>query len=133
MNEKAILKTIRRYTLWAVLGSAALLLVLEILKVWNLIETVDSGSMPDLGDLAMSALIGGEMSIDALSFSPPSPNVWGHIEETLAIIVGIGALVLLTLLVSSKTCFGHGADAKVEAAPAKASAKAPAKKAPAKK
>ena len=132
MNEKTILKTIRKYALWTVLGSAALLLILELLKVWNVIDTVDGGSMPDLGDLAMNALMGGEMSLEALSFSPPSPNVWGHIEETLAVILGIGVVVMLALLVNSRTCFGHGADAKDAAAPAKAAAPAAAKKAAAK-
>ena len=116
MNEKAVLETIRKYTLWAVLGSAALLLILTILEAWSVIETTSGGSMPDLGAIAANALMGGELSLDALSFSAPSPNVWGHLEETLAIILGLGAVVLVALLVSSRTKFGK---AKVAAKPKK--------------
>ena len=134
MNEKVVLETIRKYALWAVLGSAALLLILEILKVWNVIETTSGGGMPDVGNLLTNALMGGELSLDSLNFSAPEPNVWGHIEGTLAIILGIGAGVLVALLVSSRTKLGKADDAKVaksEAAPAKAAAPA-AKAAPAK-
>jgi hypothetical protein len=129
MNDKAILGMIRKFALWAVLGSAALLLILEILKVWNLIETTSGGEMPDVGNLLTNALMGGELSLDALSFSAPSPNAWGHIEGTLAIILGLGSVVLLALLVSSRTRLGKGAAgkgkvAKSAAAPAKSAAPA---------
>jgi hypothetical protein len=132
MNEKKVLDSIRKYTLWAVLGSAALLLVLEILKAWDVIKTTSGGGMMNLGADALSALMGG--SLDGLGemmrYSAPSANAWGHIEETLGIIVMIGALVLLALLVSSRTKVGDVKDAKVAAAPAKApTAEAPGAKA----
>jgi len=61
-------------------------------------------------------------------------NAWGHIEETLGIIVAIGALVLLALLVSSRTKLGKADDGVAKSAPARvatASAVAPVAKAPA--
>ncbi len=140
MNEKKVLDSIRKYTLWAVLGSAALLLVLEILKAWDVVKTTSGGGMRDFGGAALSALMGG--SLDGLgglmNFGPPTVNAWGHIEETLGIIVGIGALVLLALLVSSRTKLGKIKAGSGKTAPAKVavatsaarSAKAPAAKAP---
>ncbi len=122
MNEKKVLYSIRKYTLWAVLGSAALLLVLEILKAWDVVKTTSGGGMANLGDAALSALMGGSLdALGGLNFSAPSVNAWGHIEDTLGIIVGIGALVLLALLVSSRTKVGKiksgkGKDGKAPAA-----------------
>ena len=143
MNEKKVLDSIRKYTLWAVLGSAALLLVLEILKAWDVIKTTSGGGTMKLGADALSALMGGSLdSLSGLNFGAPSVNAWGHIEETLGIIVMIGALVLLALLVSSRTKVGKiDAEKAVKAAPAKVAtaaavapvAKAPAPKAPAAK
>ena len=139
MNEKKVLDGIRKYTLWAVLGSAALLLVLELLKAWDVIKTTSDGASVSLGadaQNALGSLLGG--SLDGLgqmmSFSAPSVNAWGHIEETLGIIVAIGALVLLALLVSSRTKLGKADDGVAKSAPARvatASAVAPVAKAPA--
>lgn len=142
MNEKKVLDSIRKYTLWGVLGSAALLLVLEILKAWDVVKTTSGGGMANIGDALLGALGGDSLEgLDGLgglgammNFGPPEVNVWGHIEETLGIIVMVGVLVLLALLVSSRTKLGGGKDAKVAAAPAKAptaTVAAPAAKAPA--
>jgi hypothetical protein len=112
MNEKRVLDSIKKCTLWAVLGSAALLLVLEILKAWDVVKTTSGGGMANLGDAALSALMGGSLdALGTMSSAAPTVTAWGHIEDTLGIIVGIGALVLLALLVSSKTK-GGGAKPK---------------------
>ncbi|HEX7589816.1 MAG TPA: hypothetical protein VF362_02440 [Demequinaceae bacterium] len=145
MNEKKVLGSIRKYTLWAVLGSAALLLVLEILKAWDVVKTTSGGGMANLADAALSALMGGSLdALGGLNFSAPTVNAWGHIEDTLGIIVGIGALVLLVLLVSSRTKVGKIKDGKGKAGKVAAAkvavvtvtapaAKAPVAKAPAAK
>jgi hypothetical protein len=128
MNEKKVLDSIRKYTLWAVLGSAALLLVLEILKAWDVVKTTSGGGMANIGDALLGALMGG--SLDArggLDFSGPSVTVWGHIEETLGVIVMIGALVLLALLVSSKTKVGKIKGGKAKAGKSDAAKVAAAK------
>src|SRR5665648_495090 len=107
MNEKKVLDSIRKCTLWAVLGSAALLLVLEILKAWDVVKTTSGGGMANLGGDTLSALLGGSLdALGTMSLSAPSVTAWGHIEDTLGVIVGIGALVLLALLVSSRTKVG---------------------------
>jgi hypothetical protein len=128
MNEKAVLETIRKYALWAVLGSAALLLILEILKAWEVIKTTTAGSIDGLEEAAMAAMAGGGLgALGALQFSPPSANAWGHVEETLGIILALGLVMLLAILVSSRTKLGKGA--KAATAPARAAAPAATAKA----
>ena len=133
MKERTILEKIRSYTLWAVLGSATLLLILTILETWDVIETTKRASRPNFGEMAMNALLGGGGT--SFDFALPKANAWGQIEHTLGIIVAIGVIVLLALLVSAKATLGKadGVKASAAAAPAATTAKPAAKKAPAKK
>jgi predicted membrane protein len=130
MKEKTILEKIRTYTLWAVLGSAALLLVLTILETWDVIETTKRAPKQDLAEVMANALMGGGPSFD---FALPQANAWGQIQETLGIIVAIGAVVLLALLVSAKATLGRSDAVKAATAPAAVAAKPAAATAPAKK
>ncbi|MBN2176270.1 MAG: hypothetical protein JW722_01260 [Demequinaceae bacterium] len=79
INECSILNRIRKCSLWAFLVSATVVLVVEILEVWNAIETQDvyRRRLPEL-------------------------NGWGKIENTFSIIMGISLVVLLALLIANR-------------------------------
>ena len=92
MSAHTLLARIRTYALWGALGSAPLLLILNLLETWGAISTHDAPGFGDMmGGLDMGSLIG----LGGL-------NAWGKIEGSLGAILGICAVVLLVLLVSSK-------------------------------
>jgi hypothetical protein len=133
MKQKTILENTRNYTLWAVLGSAGLLVILEILKAWDVITTTSAGSIGGLEEAAAKAMSGGGLgALSGLTFAAPSVNGWGHIEDTLGIILALGLAVLLALLVSSRTTIAGDKAPKAPSSPANATvatATAPAAKA----
>jgi hypothetical protein len=83
---------IRRCSLWAILGSAPLLVIISLLDTWNVISTTEETSFDDL----LSGSIFGE------------PNAWGKIQSSLGIILALSFVTLLALLVSSRTKVGKG-------------------------
>ncbi len=110
MNEKTLLEKTRKYTLWAVLGAAAVALVLNLLKVWDL-----------LGD------------------GHDGPTFWDRLDGTAGLVLVLGGGTLLALLVASRVkrddaAAKPAAGAKAPTASASApAAKTPAKATPAKK
>ncbi len=126
MKEKSLLEVIRRYTLWSVLGSAALLVILNILKAWDVISTTNGGSPTDLLTQAMgSAMFGDGSPLGMLGIA--GPNAWGHLEDSLGIILGMGLLVLLAFLVSAKATLKTSDEAAKPAPKAAPKAKPAAK------
>lgn len=90
MDEKTVLEKIRRYTLWAVLGSSALLLLISILKTWGIVH-----STPTIADM----MIDPYSSLGGYGFDGPSAV--GRFESTLGVILSISFLTLVTVFVSS--------------------------------
>jgi len=105
MSEKSLLVAIRRYTLWGALGSAAVVLIISVLDVWNVISTTKESLFSDY----MSGPFG-------------EPNAWGMLQSTAGIILALCSLILLLFLIAHRVT--DSADEK----DVKASAKAPAKK-----
>jgi phosphotransferase system glucose/maltose/N-acetylglucosamine-specific IIC component len=89
--------TIRRYTLWGALGSAAVLLIISILDVWNVISTTKESLFSDY----MSGPFG-------------EPNAWGQLQSTAGVILALCSLTLLLFLIAHRVI-----DDKAEKAPAK--------------
>lgn len=137
MKQKTILENTRNYTLWAVLGSAGLLVILEILKAWDVIKTTSAGSIGGLEEAAAKVMSGGGLgALSGLSFAAPSVNAWGRIEDTLGAILALGIVVLVALLVSSRTTIAEAKAPRATNSPARTEevkAAAPAAKAPAAK
>lgn len=84
MTESRLLRKIRRYSLWAFLASSLGVLLLSILEAWEVISTYDEARGRGRG--------GGS-----------GMNEWGKIEATLSIIMAISLIVLVAILVSSRT------------------------------
>jgi hypothetical protein len=121
MNQKTILENTRNYTLWAVLGSAGLLVILEILKAWDVVKTTSAGSLGGLEEAATKAMAGGGLgALSGLTFAAPSVNAWGRIEDTLGAILALGIVVLVALLVSSRTTIAEAKAPRATSSPANA-------------
>jgi hypothetical protein len=118
MSEKSLIPWIRRCSLWAILGSAPLLVIISVLNTWNVISTTEESSFGDM----MSGSFFGE------------PNAWGKTQSSLGIILALSFVTLLAILVSSKTTLGKvaAAPAKVETGSVTTAKATPAKKAVAK-
>jgi hypothetical protein len=92
IKERAILKRIRKCSLWAFLVSSAVVLIITILETWNALET-------------------HEVSF----FGSGEPTAWGRIENTASIVMGISLLLLLTILIADRAKSGDGHGKKVKA------------------
>ncbi len=90
LTEFTLLERIRKYTLWAVLGSAGITLLISLLRTWDVIS----------------------YGFDV--------TAWDRIDSTFSLILGIGVVVLVSLLVASRV---KKADAGAEPAAKKAVAK----------
>jgi phosphotransferase system glucose/maltose/N-acetylglucosamine-specific IIC component len=108
MSEAQLLKKIRRWTLWSVIGAAVSLVILNVLNSWGAIDFTSGGLFMDYG---------GE------------PTFWGKLQESLMIVFGFGWAIILSLLFASlirdrKDKKHHDNDLM----PPKGQMKAPAKK-----
>lgn len=80
MSEAKLIKKVRCYSLWAVIGSAVLLAILQVLQSWG---AIDFSS----GDVFMG--LGGD------------PTFWGKLQESLVAVFGFGIAIILILLFAS--------------------------------
>jgi hypothetical protein len=132
MSEAKLLKKVRCYTLWAVIGSAVLLVILQILQSWGAIEFTSGGSLGGTLEDMLGGALGGPG--DMLGGFAGDPTVWGKIQDTLMAVFGFGTAIILILLFASLIRGGKGKkkcccdECCEEPMPAKASTKAPAKK-----
>jgi hypothetical protein len=119
MSEAKLLKRVRRYALWSVIDTAALLIILSILETWGAIDFIEEPSIMgrnnpmDLGGLA--GLIG-------------EPTAWGKLQASLMTVLGFAVVVILAMLFASLIRDRNKKKGCDEPAPMKAPAKAPAKK-----
>ena len=80
MIKTKTFEMVRRYTLWTAICSAAVLLVLEVLKAWHAFNTSVGGS--------------GMMGLD---FGGKT-TFWGHLLDSVGVVFGISAGLLIVIL-----------------------------------
>lgn len=113
MTESKLLENIRRWSLWAVLGSAAVLLVLALLVIWgavSLYTTPDFASilsdygavgqmLGDAGDAVNDIVpLDSFLPIDALT---PQPTGWLRLILSFGTVLALSGTTLVALWIAS--------------------------------